>query len=670
MKSVFAVLLVAAFAGIVPLAMAQLPAVCDPGSGSYNPGPAIPVTVIAGSSAMWQSMALGAYNLGNGDSDATPPTFHYSSTSKFNLVDTRPCVFDNSGAGKPACIATDSFPPVTDSGLTWVVWDSTTSPDGTQCTPQVWAYLQTDSVVGNRAFFGSAGGGSYGAYVECNGACSNDDNGANISKTLWGQGQNMPANVAALFANQRGQASAANLVNVGATDIRPEDAFFAITRVNSKFTSANALGGLGYNTNNTAGTAPPNCNGTTRGATFAQLEGAQIQGNYPGDSKFNVLAFNLLNRDPFTCAVLPTSFDTTPVGATPIVVIHSNNGGQLNGLKDASEIELQEVFSGASHAAGVFEQCPTCGAGFVAYLREPLSGTYNTFEETIMRHPSKLALYRHSQETGNGVEGGAVTNNPLSGDGDYRWRAIGTGDEVKSVRDSDNGSANGTNLHGVDGIGYTFFSYGNVSPLTGAFAANYSYITVNDIDPIFHNYVHGTFGITDPGQNATPGQLPAVTDLANCGGTWPCNESNIWAADNYSIVNGVLVPSYSFPNLRNGSYPAWSVVRLVSAGATTGLAQDLVSSSNQYVVTTTPDYVPFAPTYDNNSNLIDPGLQIERSHFGCTTATCGQSVGPNPPSQAACGVERGRDAGGAILTTGDCQTGLTQDGPQGIVTFQ
>jgi hypothetical protein len=658
MKSIFVVLSLAAIMAVAPLAIAQVPAYCNPSSGSYNPGPANALTVIAGSSAMWQTLALGAYNGGLGDSDAVAPTSHYTTASKINLVDNRPCAIGSQAA---SCSAA-----VTDTGNTWVVWDSN-SNDGVTCNPNVWAYISVDSVVGNRAYFGSAGGGKYGVYVECpSTGCPADDGGANLSQALWGNaGQNMPANVAALFANQRGNTAATNLVTVGATDIRPEDAFFAIQRVNSQYQSGNGLSGLGYNTNNAAGTPPPNCTGKTQGATLAQLKGTGIvedalaAGGGSG-STFNVLAFNLLGQDPFTCALLPSSYTTIPVGATPVVVIHGNAGGQLKGLSDVSELELETVFSGASNKAGVFNNCPAC-AGFDAYLREPLSGTYNTFEETIMRHPSNLAVYRFPQETGNGVNGGAVAHNPLSGGpSGYQFRAIGTGDEVKSV-------LNSITYHGVDGIGYTFFSYGNVSSV--ADSASYSYVTIDDIDPIFHSYKNNLPGKTDPGQPAAAnGMLPKINDVvAGCAGKFPCNENQIWAADDYSLVNGSPVLSYSFPNLRNGSYPAWSVVRLV-AGSAAGLTQDLVNASNQYAVTTTPDYVPFFPVYDSTGTvLLDPGMQIERSHFGCTNSTCGKGVLPN---QAACGIEAGRDAGGYILPINDCETGITQDGPGGLVNFE
>ena len=58
MKSIFAVLVLTAIVGIVPLVQAQ--------TVKVN---------IAGSSALWQTLALGAYNNGNGITGATakPP---------------------------------------------------------------------------------------------------------------------------------------------------------------------------------------------------------------------------------------------------------------------------------------------------------------------------------------------------------------------------------------------------------------------------------------------------------------------------------------------------------------------------------------------------------------------------------------------------------------------
>ena len=76
--------------------------------------------------------------------------------------------------------------------------------------------------------------------------------------------------------------------------------------------------------------------------------------------------------------------------------------------------------------------------------------------------------------------------------------------------------------HGTDGIGYTFFSYGNVSAIANS--ASYGYLTLNGIDGIFHKY--GT--TIDPGQPSIAGALPSSANLpATCAGgagNFPCAE--------------------------------------------------------------------------------------------------------------------------------------------------
>src|SRR6202043_2489266 len=112
-----------------------------------------------------------------------------------------------------------------------------------------------------------------------------------------------------------------------------------------------------------------------------------------------------------------------------------------------------------------------------------------------------------------------------------------TGEEVKSVQNS------GHNFS-IDGIGYTFFSYGNVSSIANNPA--YGYITLNNVDPIFASYgpQSSTGAGYDTGQPASAGTLPAAATLpASCGTAFPCAENQIWTG------------GLSFPNLRNGTYP-------------------------------------------------------------------------------------------------------------------
>jgi len=566
-KSVFAALLLAAIANIIPQAQAQTVKVA-----------------LAGSSAMWQSMALAAYNANKCVSGGTAPCHHYTSGSNFNLADGRP----TTKSGGTTAV---------DTGSVWIVWDSA-------ATPNVWTYIKVDSGVGDRCYF---------AQPHCNiNITSFPSSGNLISATLWGDDSSdttPPANVMALFT------SGTLLVNTAATDIRPEDAMFATCRANSALGGGpDGLAGLGYGVN-ASGTCPG------FGATLADLEGADIKSAYPSStSTAHLLAFNITGKDPFTGTAIP-AYSTVSVGAAPIVFITQRTGA-LKTVTNATDAELHAAFGGSNCNASAFG---AASANIQVYLREPVSGTMNTTEYTVFRYKDFLGT---SQETGVGAE------NPLQkpcSSGGTRYRAIGTGEEVKFVLNS------GTNF-GTDGIGYTFFSYGNVSSIANN--ANYGYLTLNGIDGIFHKY--GT--TIDPGQPATAGELPSNANLpASCAGNFPCAEGKIWSGN------------LSFPNLRNGSYRAWSTLRVVSNGTALTAAQLLVTAAQTYVVNTVPDFVPALKVA-----ATDPGLSLLRSHY--------TQEGIAPVNVAAAG-DRGGDAGGCILsntgtnTTSDTTTKLAQEAP-------
>jgi hypothetical protein len=567
LKTIFAVSLLTAIASVVPQAHAQTVKI-----------------VIAGSSAMWQSVALAAYRgsatQGQCVSGGTAPCFHYTA-KKFNLSDTRPTVKGGSTA--------------VDTGDIWVVWDSSAGPN-------VWVYIKVDSVVGNRCYF---------AQPHCFINISVVPAPAGlISASLWGDNSAdtaLPANVATLFT------SGNLLVTAAATDIRPEDALFAQCRVNSTLGGgADLLAGLGYGTN-ASGTCP------SFGATLAQLQGTDILSAYPAStSTAHPLAFNISGKDPFTNTTIPAP-TTTSVGAAPIVFLTQRTGA-LAGLTNATDSQLQAAFSGANCDASAFG----LAAGAIqVYLREPLSGTMNTTEANVFRYVDASGA---SQETG------VAAQNPLAkpcSSGGSRYRSIGTGEEVKFI-------ANSTANFGTDGIGYAFFSYGNVSSI--ADSANFGYLTLNGIDGIWHRY-----GSTiDPGQPAAAGDLPSATDLpAACQpGGFPCAEGKIWSGN------------LSFPNLRNGSYRAWSILRLVSSGAQLATAKLLATGSQTYVVTSVPDFVPAVKV-----GTTDPGLALLRSHY--------TQEGVAPVNVATTG-DKGGDMGGCVLSstgtaaTSDTTTKLAQ----------
>jgi hypothetical protein len=551
MKSMFAALLMAAVVNLAPLSHAQTTV----------------KVVLAGSSAMWQSMALAAYKSGSCVSGGTAPCFHYTAKN-FNLADGRPTTKGGSTA--------------VDLGNVWLVWDSA-------ATTNVWAYIKVDSGVGDRCYF---------AQPHCNVNISSFPAPANlISSTLWGDSSSdstPPAAVSALFT------SGSLLVTAAATDIRPEDALFATCRANSKLGGGtDGTAGLGYGLN-ASGVCP------AFGAPLANLEGSDILSAFPGSTQTaHVLAFSLSGKDPFTGTTIPV-YSTTSVGASPIVFITQRTGA-LSSVTNATDAELQSVFGGSNCNADAFG-APS--AAIQVFQREPLSGTMNTTEYSV---------FRYWNVSGVSQEAGVNAANPLAKactSGGSRYRAIGTSEMVSSVQNS------GTN-YGTDGIGYAFFSYGNVSAIANN--ASYGYLTLNGIDGIFHRY-----GSTiDPGQPATAGVLPAAANLpATCAGgagNFPCAEGKIWSGN------------LSFPNLRNGSYRAWSLLRIVSNGTALANANLLVTGSQTYVVNTVPDYVPALKVSGT-----DPGLALLRSHY--------TQEGVKPVNIATTG-DRGGDAGGCILTS-------------------
>lgn len=584
MKSIFAVLVLTAIVCIAPLAQAAV---------------AVQVT-IAGSSAMWQTMALGAYSLAGAGGG------HWTSNGNaVNLTDTRVSPVD------------------VDAGNIWIVWNAGAT--------KVWSFTKVDSVVGDRCYFAQPRCTVSAPLANLSGSGSNE-----ISSTLWGDGssdQALPAGVQSLFAS-------GTFVTVAATDIRPEDGVFAVCRANSILGSGSKGGaasdgtdGLGYNAVNASGVCPANGLGQSSGAYV----GNPIKSGYPGSTATaNVLSFNIKGVDPISGTAIP-AFSVVEVGAQPIVFITSRSGA-LAKLTNASQAQLEEAFSGTNCDASAFG---LSAGGIGIFLREPLSGTYNTTEATVMRHPTVYGGVGPSTILGSSMEENVGANNPLAGQSGTclagagaRYRGIGTGEVVKWVQNSNSKIA-------MDGIAYTFFSYGNVTSIANN--PSYGYIALNNVDPIFASYGPQSSTGTgyDPGQPATAGTLPAAGNLpATCSGAFPCPESKIWA------------DGLSFPNLRNGTYSSWSIVRLVSNGTPLANAKALVAKSQQFVVADVPDYVPFTKTTVTGLP-VDPGLALVRSHYQQYDGA-GTLLGAVPINSGS--TEAGGDMGGQILP---CPTAST-----------
>src|ERR1700741_4159399 len=112
-KSILTALTLAVILGLVPSAFSQVR------------------VVIAGSSAMFNAVGLGAYNNGACPSDGVQPCSHWSGKTDLVLQDTRVSPANN------------------DAAKVFVVWDSSTVTGG----PNIWVYANVDSVVGDRCFF-------------------------------------------------------------------------------------------------------------------------------------------------------------------------------------------------------------------------------------------------------------------------------------------------------------------------------------------------------------------------------------------------------------------------------------------------------------------------------------------------------------------------------------
>jgi hypothetical protein len=574
--------------------------------------------MVAGSSALWQSMALAAYNDGACPSGAVKPCFHYTSKN-FNLNDTR-----------------ISGTSIVDTNTIWIVWDSKTSTAGQ--TPQVWAYIKVDSAVGDRCYF---------AHPHCNvtSPTTFPTFSNQISTTLWGDGSsdqqpgagNNGSNVIAAF-----DVTAGPLVNAAASDIRPEDAQWATCRVNSSLSSSAPLLGLGYNTNFAAGVCAPS--GVTPKSDY---DGIDIKAALSANVAHSV-SFNIFGNDPISGQAIPV-FTTVPVGGEPVIFVASTGGGgSLNTVTNVTDSQVQTVFSGANcdaSALGASSSDP-----LNVYLREALSGTMNTIEYTAFAYPDFSGV---SQETGVG-DPSIAANNPLNKGctaGGIRERGVGTGDIINQL------SADAKTNH-VDSIGYAFFSYGNVSAISDL--ATTRYFTLNGVDPIWHVYPDGggSTHVSDPGEaNAFVGELPSAADLpaAGCAGgahAFPCGENVIWSGGGSVGTSNYGV---SFPNVRSGKYRAWSILRIVSDGSALSTAKTLVTASQKYATSVVPDFIPAVAVLAAPGNtppiVGDPGLSLLRSHY-LEKDTAGTVIG-NPAqvitNDGGTLQDVGGDEGGCIL---------------------
>jgi hypothetical protein len=489
-----------------------------------------------------------------------------------------------------------------------VVWLT----NGSGNVTDIWVVDSVDSTVGVRSFSAVQpnGQGAQIQIVEAAGIAGQSLIGP-TSGALWPDNTPDAALSTALLAAFGGEATAGTSatfgphVTVGLTDIRPEDALFATTR---SYTALNTTTwkGLGYV-------------GPTKDI------GAPIYTDQGTGTVATPIAFALSGKnDPILKPATPVvAYKTIPIGAAPIVFIQ-NNGGITNYPTDLNSGINPGATGGPYLLANLFDgttACTNTNPAFDAFeggtaptshaitllLREPLSGTMNTTE---------FSLFRSSKNPDDSQEVG-VTNptrapyNPLAlscaGGGGQRQRAVGTGEVVNAVK-ADSYS-----------LGYIFWGFSNALKLVGA---SYNYLTIDGVDPI---------GL---GSTVTPGQT--FQGLNTTATDYP---ASLWAGNN------------SFPNLRNGTYKAWSIYRWLIADSNIGsdpYGYDAVAQIAQdYVDSDVTDFVPFLTSSGSD------GLSVYHSHFTQATVAGNNGLATtqnsfNDGNTLGGGTEAGGDEGGLI----------------------
>jgi hypothetical protein len=341
-------------------------------------------------------------------------------------------------------------------------------------------------------------------------------------------------------------------------------------------------------------------------------------------------------------------------------------------------------------------------------IRESLSGTYNTFEFSSVRifggadgsdnseGYSSSASFK-SQDANFSDAGGTlpiamaqgnpagattpteISANPCWGppndgstNGD-RTRAIGTGEETNGAGALNYGGGNPVNgvLHTPDAIGYAFFSFANVSSLAGGATGGLyptGYLTLDNVDPLFAAYTGGT----DPGEPSTGGAkggtLPTCS-VANNGSPGGCKPTDIWTAGN------------SFPNLRNGTYRAWSLLRAICDTANVHCLkatdpygmEGLIAKAQDEIHggTSVPDFLPFSDDGSFGPAGGQGDASYYRSHFipGANYAFDSENIaipGTGVPSNV---VENGGDVGGCIAAFPTSDGTGTIGSPSGVAPY-
>lgn len=508
------------------------------------------------------------------------------------------CVWTANALTTNDVAANDTRPTTADvqNGKVWVVWDKGT---GTDCQHpagsfNVYTYLSVDSVIGDRCYFATDSGGVSGCTAvytptQAEGVVAGNLLGTGFldsASATTCAGSNspciIPTTVTSFINGKRWFAAG--------TDVRPEDAKFASFRALTSCTTTIFRSPFGGGLTTTSGLGY-NVNGVQAGV------GEPIKSFYSAPV-FTVLDFNISGNDPISGRPVP-GYTVNPVGAQPIVVSVAPAGGTgLGAATDINTFTLSLFYNGVLARATDLIGPTANPAQTTVLVREPLSGTFQTFEYSV----PNTNEFHTSQELGNCNSGtGAEGSNPMniqSANGEtsavgVRRRVLGTGEMVSTLT----GASASENR-----MGYFFWSVGNVGTGNKFTATNGKYLTVNGVDPLLNAY--------------TDGVMPGVD-------------------------SGHPIANVTFKNLNNGDYPIWSALRIVSSNPEPAGVASLISAA-QTLNSTQNDFIPLSRLTVWHSHFALPQVNVGAAALGTSIAGPGDLCGT-----AGALAEVGGDAGGA-----------------------
>ena len=604
-----------------------------------------------GSSAAFNAFAIA------GASNGTAPICVNSYTGNLSSAANVYYWTQSSGAHSLQAIDGRSTDFSAQNAKAWVEWSG--SLDGTTLNA-VCVYLATDSIVGNRLFFATNSAGTPASSINFPGGCaSNYAVGGQIPAGIFPPESQLPPAVCSALQGK--------VWNASPTDIRAEDAAFGTQRACNAY---NATGtGFGYSC-----TIPSPTNiysGIGGSSGQVQAVNYAIAGT---DPVTNVqIAHSTLGTDGHPWVSLNAGGQALLVLAN--IADTSSDGFGSSAFKNVNRPDLARVFTGGATRTRDLIQGGGLGSKpLTALVREPLSGTFNTFEFQVTRTKE----YFNTEEdltnaagviSANGIgmatpsgwtfEGlscpavdcaSPVTGNPLdwkrtgtNGSGGLKVRVIGTGEMINTLTglttkcNSQACQDRAGNLI-TNQIGYAFFSFGNVAPAVGTA----KYLLVDGVDPLFD----GAAGTTQNPGGEGSGVLPTCSA--------PC------------------ATAVTLTNIKNGSYPLWNILRVITTGplgafntsgaCLSGATVCEMVAASQAAYATIPDLVPTSgmQAFRSHQTIMDGGKTFAQ-HNGTKhyTGVAGTPCGFAPVTGAAIVYECGGDVSGARLTTQQDQDQIT-----------